>query len=94
MFFQFEIIINVFLIHLNTYVMGLRPIYIFVLLQMLESDVYRRQILTTKVYPRTVMVKIFSRNCSDLLLVQHYGLIRYCVIPVHFTLFPVQISQK
>ena len=36
-FFQFAIIINVlsqlFLIHLNTYVMGLRPLEIFLLLQ-------------------------------------------------------------
>ena len=35
-FFQFEIIINVlvsFPIHLNTYVMGLRPLQIFSLLQ-------------------------------------------------------------
>ena len=40
--------------------MGLRPLEIFVLLQCAdrlwasESDVYRRQILTTKVDPRTV----------------------------------------
>ena len=43
--------------------MGLRPLEIFVLLQCgdrlwsSESDVYRRQILTTKVDPRTVRVK-------------------------------------
>ena len=45
-FFQFEII---FLIHLNTYVIGLRP---------LEIVLYRRQILTTKVDPRAISVKI------------------------------------
>ena len=45
-----------FLIHLNTYIMGLRPLEIFLILQRRdrlwssESDVYyRRQILTTKV---------------------------------------------
>ena len=58
-FFQFEItkkcLSLLFLIYLNTYVMGLRPLEIFSLLQggdrlwSSESDVYRRQILTTKV---------------------------------------------
>ena len=62
-FFQFKIVKKLFLIHLNTYVMGLRPLEIFLLLQCgdrlhsSESDVYRRQILMTKVYPRTVRVK-------------------------------------
>ena len=43
--------------------MGLRPVEIFLLLQCedrlksSESEVYRRQILTTKVYPRTVRVR-------------------------------------
>ena len=51
------------MIHLNTYVMGLRPLEIFLLLQCedrlwsSESDVYRRQILTTKVDPRAVRAK-------------------------------------
>ena len=42
--------------------MGVRPLEIFLLLQCgdklqsSESDVYRRQILTTKVYPRAVRV--------------------------------------
>ena len=42
-FFQFEIIINafLFLIHLNTYVMGLRPLEIFLFLQC--GDLCRRQ---------------------------------------------------
>ena len=44
---------QLFLINLNTYVMGLRPLEIFLLLQS-ESDVCRRQILTTKVDPRAV----------------------------------------
>ena len=57
---------QLFPIHLNTYVMGLRPLEIFLLLQCgdrlqsSESDVYRRQILTTKVDPRTVRVKPLS----------------------------------
>ena len=43
--------------------MGLRPLEIFLLLQCgdrlksSESDVYRRHILTTNVYPRAVRVK-------------------------------------
>ena len=43
--------------------MGLRPLEIFLLSQCgdrinwSESDVYRRQILTTKVYSRAVMTK-------------------------------------
>ena len=51
-----------FLIHLNTDVMGLWSLEIFLLsqcayrLQSSESDVYRRQILTTKVYLRAVRV--------------------------------------
>ena len=59
------------LIHLNTYVMGLRPLEIFLLLQRgdrlqsSESDVYRRQILTTKVDPRAVRVKgLCTRRCA------------------------------
>ena len=54
---------QLFLIHLNTYVMGLQPLEIFSLLQFRdrlkssESDVYRRQILTTEVDPRAVRVK-------------------------------------
>ena len=49
--------------YLNTYVMGLRPLLLVSLLQRgyqlqsSESDVYRRQILTTKVDPRAVRVK-------------------------------------
>ena len=48
--------------HLNTYGIFLRRLEIFVLLQhgerlfSAESDVYRRQILTTKVGPRAVRV--------------------------------------
>ena len=55
-------LIHLFLIRLNTYVMGLRPLEIYFLLQCgdrlytSESDVYRRQILTTKVDPRAVRV--------------------------------------
>ena len=61
-------LIQLFLIHLNTYVMGLQTFEIFSLLQCgdrlytSESDVYRRQILTIKVDPRAVRVK--SRNKS------------------------------
>ena len=77
-FFQFEIILNVlvrpylFPLHLNTYVMGLRPVEIFKFLQCgdrlytSESDV-RRQILTYKDDPRTVGVK----TNADLMLDQH-----------------------
>ena len=52
-----------FLVHLNTYVMGLRPLHIFLVLQCgdrlqtSESDVYKRQILTSKVDLRTVRAK-------------------------------------
>ena len=63
----FEIIMTVlvsfFPIHLNTYVMSLLPVEIFLILECgdrlktSESDVYRRQILTTKVDPRAVKVK-------------------------------------
>ena len=57
---------QIFLIHLNTYVMGLRQLEIFLLLQSgdriksSESDVCRRQILTTKVGPRAVRVELIS----------------------------------
>ena len=69
-FFPFEIIINgqLFPFFLHTYVMGLQPLYIFVLLQSgdrlytLESDVYRRQIRTSKVDARTVKVNIILFN--------------------------------
>ena len=44
---------QLFPIHLNTYVMGLRPLEIFLLLQCGD----RRQIWTTKVDPRAVRVK-------------------------------------
>ena len=50
--------------HLNTYVMGLRPLEIFQFFQCedrldtSESDVYRRQILTYKDGPRAERVKI------------------------------------
>ena len=49
------------------YVMGLRPLEIFLLLQCgdrlysSESDVYRRQILSTKYDPRTIRVNIVSK---------------------------------
>ena len=56
----------IFPLHLNTYVMGLQQLEIFSLLQcgerlkMSESDVYRRQILTTKVDPRAVRVQVYN----------------------------------
>ena len=43
--------------HFNTYVMGLRPLEIVLHLQCGDRH-FRRQILTTKVYPRTVRVNI------------------------------------
>ena len=52
--------------------MGLRPLEIFLLLQRgdrlqsSESDVYRRQILTTKVGPRAVRVKEALRFIIEL----------------------------
>ena len=58
-FFQFEIIINglviFFLIHLNTYVMGPRPLEI---LYSFSAGINRRQILTSKVDPRAVGIKV------------------------------------
>ena len=51
-----------FLVHLNTYVMGLRPVYIIWYfqcgdrLQTSACDVFERQILTSKVDPRAVRV--------------------------------------
>ena len=46
-FFYFKIIINVlFSPHLNTYVMGLRPLEIFIFISV--GTVFRRQILTSK----------------------------------------------
>ena len=52
-FFQYEIIINVLLALSDsfeyTYVMGLRPLYFFLL--------FKRQILTSKVDPRAVRAK-------------------------------------
>ena len=47
--------------------MGPRPLYIFITLTVLgstliESDVYRRQILMTKVDPRAVRVKTFKES--------------------------------
>ena len=62
--------------------MGLRPLEIFLLLQCedrllsSESDVYRRQILTTKVYPRAVRVKptvglrLLSSEISNVILLR------------------------
>ena len=68
-FFQFEIIINVlamFSLHLNTYVMGLRPLYIYIFhyfsagidcrRQNLTSIVIRRQFLAAEDGPRTERV--------------------------------------
>ena len=52
--------------------MGLRPLVIFLFLQCgdqlqsSESDVYRRQILTTKVDPRAVRVKDPLKMCAHL----------------------------
>ena len=52
-----DILLVLFPIHLNTYVMCLRPLQIVIFLKCgdrlktLESDVYRRQIMTTKVDP-------------------------------------------
>ena len=52
-----DISVGLFPIHLNTYVMCLRPLQIVHFLQCgdrlktLESDIYRRQIMTTKVDP-------------------------------------------
>ena len=54
--------------------MGLRSLEIFLLLQCedrlyrSESDVYRRQILTTKVYPRAVRVNVHRRNYRRLFI--------------------------
>ena len=54
-----------FLIHLNTYVMGLPPLEVFLLLQCegwlwtSKSDVYRRHILTTKVDLRALTVNYY-----------------------------------
>ena len=65
-FCPFEIIINVLVYFFrsifNPYVMGLRLLYIVLLLQsgIAESDVYGRQILTTKVDPCAVRVKLKS----------------------------------
>ena len=53
--------------------MGLRPLEIFLLLQCgdrlysSESDVYRRQILTTKVYPRAVRANPLSAGSRFLI---------------------------
>ena len=57
-----------FLIHLNTYVMGLRPLEIFSLFQCgerlytSESVVYRQQILTYKDGPRAERVTVNSQT--------------------------------
>ena len=56
-----------FLLHLNIYVMGLRPLEIILLLQCgdrlstSESDAYIRQILTYIDDPRTGRIKIFIK---------------------------------
>ena len=56
------------MIHLNTYVMGLRPLAVFSFFQsgdrlyMSESDVYRRQILTYRDDPRSERLKILIPN--------------------------------
>ena len=62
--FLFEIIIwlsELSPIYLNTYVMGLRPLEIFYSFSAgSKSDVYLRQIMTSKVDPGTVGVNIIS----------------------------------
>ena len=53
--------------------MGLRPLEIFLLLQCgdrvlsSESDVYRRQVLSTKVYPRAVRVNLCKREWENII---------------------------
>ena len=60
------VLVSSFPIHLNTYVMGLRTLYIFLLLQCgerlqsSESDDFSRQNLTTEVDARTVRVKVLN----------------------------------
>ena len=58
----------VFLIHLNTYVIGLRPLEIFLISSagIDFSRQCRRQILTTEVYPRTVRVNPLTAKLFDL----------------------------
>ena len=50
----------------DSFVMGLRPLYIFLFLQCGDrlSDAYSRQILTTKVYPRAVRVTHILKSLS------------------------------
>ena len=83
---QRKCLFQLFPIHLNTYmyVMGLRPLEIFLLSQCgyllwtSESDVYRRQILTSKVDPRAVRVNPFSANhdynCFHFTMISYNGL--------------------
>ena len=75
--------------HLNTYARGLRPLWIFLILKCgqrlytSESDVYRRQILTSKVdyiimYPNGLVIKkktrFLTRKINDKPSVQMYPL--------------------
>ena len=56
---------------MNTYFMGLQPLEMFLLLkcghrlQTSESDVYRRQILTSKVDPRAVRAIHWHQQLCD-----------------------------
>ena len=68
-------------------------------LQTSDSDVYRRQILTSKVDPRTVRVNDDDQECSQisfnytqitLIIVKLYELYSYVVILIHKAGSPVQ----
>ena len=85
-------LIQVFPIHLNTYDMGLRPLWIFILLYFYlrdphlssESGIYRRQILTTKVDPRTV--RVMSKDLSQFKLTDWLGLDHVLIVKTLFWL--------
>ena len=70
--FQFEIIVNVFSLYMNTYVMGLRPFKYLLFqcgnrLQTPESGVYRRQILTSKI-----------NACTERVISQSVHFMQFC----------------
>ena len=84
--YHHKCLIQLFPIHLNTYVMGLRLLEIFLLLHCRDrlkssaSDVCRRQILTTNVYPRAVKVK------APITLMIGWSSVSTCLVYINLTI--------
>ena len=71
-YYHHKCLIQLFLIHLNTYVMGLRPLEILYSYSAGIDFSDRRQILTTKVYPRAVSAGIDFSHRRQILTTKVY----------------------